>query len=287
MDTEKKYYSFKRTDNISYLPLAYFLPWEIFTACPTLRKIPRCFGEVAKSERVLDIIKSNQFFVEVADSVAAMTFPHFGFPGWKEHYTGYFPVWLLSYSLPLWGKLLEEETGWGLQMLFATPSTESIPFIDAAYVTDVMRIIVKRGIDEQGWQPMLDVIKEMPCDEDYEEVNSFVRIDFIRKWYHTRAKNVKTVSLEECLENARHEIYALEGINAHFVTNIISEDYVQQFKELLSEKDLKILELRVEGRTYEEIAKIMGYNNHSGIIKRIKAIAREFEKYEDEVSYIC
>ena len=46
-------------------------------------------------------------------------------------------------------------------MLFATPSTESIPFIDAAYVTDVMRIIVKRGIDEQGWQPMLDIIKEI------------------------------------------------------------------------------------------------------------------------------
>lgn len=26
--------------------------------------------------------------------------PHFGFGGWKEHYTGYCPVWQLSYVLP-------------------------------------------------------------------------------------------------------------------------------------------------------------------------------------------
>lgn len=83
MENKKVYYSISRTDNINYLPLAYFLPAEIFLACPTLCKIPRCFGEVAKSETVVNLIKSDQFFVEITDSVAAMTFPHFGFRGWK------------------------------------------------------------------------------------------------------------------------------------------------------------------------------------------------------------
>ena len=134
---------------------------------------------------------------------------------------------------------------------------------------------------------MLDVIKEMPCDEDFEKVHSRVRIDFLRKWYHTRAERVKTVSLEQCLENSRHDIYALEGENAHFVTNIISDDYIEQFKTRLSEKDLKILKLRVEGHSYEEIARIMGYKNHSGVLKRIRAIAAVFEEFEDDNSHIC
>ena len=287
MDSKKDYYSFKQTDNINFLPIAYYLPWEIYSACPTLRKIPRCLGEIADSQEIAEMINSNQFFIEVADSVAAMTFPHFGFAGWKEHYTGYFPVWILSYFLPLWVKLLEEETGWGLQSLFATPRTESIPFIDADYVTDTMHIIVKRAIDEQGWQPMLDVIKEIPCDEDFERVRSLVKIDFIRKWYHTRSKKVQMVSLERCLEKQNHDIYNMEGENAHFVTYINSEEFVQKFKEQLTEKDMKILELRVNEYTYEEIAKIMGYKNHSGIIKRIRKIADEYDDYVDLYLHNC
>ena len=106
MESTKAYYSFRRTDNINYLPLAYFLLAEIYLACPTLCNISRCFGEVAKSESMMNLIKSDQFFVETADSVAAITFPHFGFRGWKEHYTGDFPVWKLSYFLQLWIKLL-------------------------------------------------------------------------------------------------------------------------------------------------------------------------------------
>jgi len=283
----KAFYSFHRTNNINYLPLVYFLPAEIFSACPTLCKIPRCFGEMAESDSMLNLIKSDQFFVETADAVAAMTFPHFGFRGWKEHYTGDFPVWKLSYYLPLWVKLLEEETGWGLQMLFASSTTDRIPFIDAEFATVTMSRVVHRAIEEQGWQPMLDVIKEMPCDEDFEKVHSRVRIDFLRKWYHTRAERVKTVSLEQSLEDSRNDIYTLEGENAHFVTDIVSEDYIERLKTQLSEKDLKILELRVEGRTYEEIARIMGYKNHSGIIKRIRAISAAYEDYEDENSHIC
>jgi len=72
--------------------------------------------------------------------------------------------------------------------------------------------------DKQGWQPMLDVIKEIPCDEDFERVRSLVKIDFIRKWYHTRSKKVQMVSLERCFEKQNHDIYNMEGENAHFVT---------------------------------------------------------------------
>jgi len=45
---------------------------------------------------------------------------------------------------------------------------------------------------------------------------------------------------------------------------------------------MKILELRVEGFTHAEIADKLGYKNHSGVIKRMQSITREFVKYEEQ-----
>ena len=98
-------------------------------------------------------------------------FPHFGFGGWKEHYTGYFPAWYLSYALSLWTKGIERERG---------------------------------------------------------------------------------------------------------------EDFCQRFKATLSPKDMAILELRVEGYGYQEIADKLGYKTHSAAVKRMEAIKRRFIQYEEE-----
>ena len=143
-------------------------------------------------------------------------------------------------------------------------------------------IIVSRAIEQEGWQPILDVVKEMPCDEDFMYWNTNVRTDFLRKWYHTRVQTVQMISLEACLEDGEHGIYEIEDKSADFADGVISEDFCNRFKARLSEKDMRILELRVEGFTYEEIADKLGYKNHSEVIKRIRAIEKEFVKYEDE-----
>jgi len=260
----------------------YFLPQDVIAKYPTLRSLPRCLGEVSRSDKLIDLIGSDQFLNEIADATSALAFPHFGFGGWKEHYTGYCPVWQLSYALPLWTKLLEEETGWGIQQLLQIPSTDVIPFFEPEFITKVMERIVKRAIVEENWQPILDAVKEMPCDEDFERWNTNVRIDFIRKWYRTRSKRVKTISLDECLEDDdEHGVLYVEDKSAYFEDNVIAEDFFQRFKARLSDKDLMILELRVMGFTYKDIAERLGYKNHSGVIKRITAITKEFEKYEN------
>ena len=237
-------YKFPKDSHIHYLPFVYFLPEDMIAKCPTLRALPRNLGEISKSDRHMNAIKSDAFLNDIMEASSALVFPHFGFGGWKEHYTGYCPVWQLSYALPLWAKLLEEETGWGLQKLFQTPSSHSIPFFDTDYIKEVMRKVVKRAIVEQGWQPILDTVKEMPCDEDFEKWDTNVRKDFLRKWYHTRSKKVKTVSLEECIENDEHSIHEVEDVSAGFEERVAAEDFVRRFKARLSDKDLKILELR-------------------------------------------
>jgi hypothetical protein len=236
--------------------------------------------EVATPE-IAKIINSEQFINEIGDATAALAFPHFDVRGWKEDYTGYFPVWKLSYSLPLWAKGVSEITGWNMTALLNRPPEQDVPFFDHDFVKGVMEIVVKRVIAEQNWQPILDSIKQMPCEEDYELWRlSRVRKDWIRKWYHTRAK-LKTASLEECIEDPNSAIHRIGDENkASMAEKVESRDCVRRFKKLLSDKDNQILDLRTIGYTYEEISEILGYKNHSGVVKRVQSIGRAYRGFE-------
>ena len=239
-------------------------------------------GEITRSDMHIDTIGSDIFLKEIMEAIAALVFPHFGFRGWKEHYSENSPVWKLAYNIPLWVKSLEAEIGWGLQKLFLTKPDATIPFFDPDYIKDVVSRLVKRGIEKDNWQPVLDTCREMPCDEDFEKWNTNVRTDFLRKWYHTRSKNVQMISLDACLEDEEHGIFEIEDKSTNFEDEVVAEDFYQRFKARLSQKDMEILELRVEGFTYEEIADKLGYKNHSGVIKRIRAIEKEFIRYEQQ-----
>lgn len=273
---------FPYDSNIRYLPLAYFLPEDLFAQCPALRRLPRDLATLAASEELISLVDSDQFLKEIMDAAASLAFPHFGFGGWKEHYTGWCPVWRLSYALPLWAKGVEQITGWGVQALFRMPPHTHIPFFPPEYVSEVFSLAVKRVIEEQGWQPVLDAVREMPCDEDFEPWDTNVRKDFLRKWYHTRSKRVQTVSLEACIEDENCGIHEIADPSGDFTEQVEAEDFCQRFKATLSEKDMAILELRVEGHTYEEIADKLGYKNHSGVVKRMETIKKRFIQYGKE-----
>ena len=267
--------------HLRYLPMVYFLPEAYITCCPTLRKLPRNLREIMQSPELIAIIKSEQFINEIADATSALAFPHFGFRGWKEDYTGFCPVWKLSYSLPLWCRLVEEVTGWGLTALLSRPFEEDVPLFESDYVKEVMAIVVKRGIVEQNWQPILDVVKKLPCEEDFEIRRSRVRIYFERKWYRTRTK-IKIVSLEKCLADPTHLLHR-KAVNTNDISvDVESADYWERFKARLSERDKEILVMRANGYPYEEIAEELGYKNHSGVLKRMRHIRAVYEKYEEE-----
>lgn len=275
-------YQFPHDSPVRYLPLAYMLPYDVISRYPTLSKLPRSMGALNASPKWGEVIVSQQFLNEIMDAVASLAFPHFGFGGWKEHYTGYSPVWRLSYALPLWAKGVEKVRGWGVQALFALPPDYEIPFCDPEDVRQLMKQVVEQTIEEQGWGPMLEVIRDMPCDEDFEKWDTNVRKDFLRKWYHTRSKRVQTVSLEECMEDENSNIHSLPDPKGDFTEQVESEDFCQRFKATLSQKDMAILELRVGGYTLEEIADRLGYKTHSAVVKRMEAIKKRFLQYEQE-----
>lgn len=269
-------YQFPYDSPVRYLPLVYMLPLDLLSRFPTLRRLPRSMGALNASPEWAEVILSDAFLNEAMDAVASLAFPYFGFGGWKEHYTGFSPVWRLSYALPLWAKGVEQVRGWGVQALFALPPDFEIPFFDPEDVRGVMKQVVEQAIEEQGWGPVLEVVREIPCDEDFEKWDTNVRRDFLRKWYHSRSKRVQTVSLEVCMEDEGSSIHSLPAPEGDFTERVEAEDFCQRFKATLSEKDMAILELRVEGYTYEEIADRLGYKTHSGVIKRMEAVKKRF-----------
>ncbi|MCL2053222.1 MAG: hypothetical protein FWG90_02110 [Oscillospiraceae bacterium] len=116
--------------------------------------MPRNLRKILESEILAEQVNSDLFLNEIMDAGAALAFPHFGFGGWKEYYTGYCPVWQLSYAIPLWLDLLDKEIDLNLQTLL---DLGTIPFFQPDYVSMIMERVVGRGIYEQNWQPILDV----------------------------------------------------------------------------------------------------------------------------------
>ena len=78
------------------------------------------------------------------------------------------------------------------------------------------------------------------------------------------------------------KIHSLPAPDGDFTGQVEGEDFCQRFKATLSQKDMAILELRVEGYTYEEIADRLGYKTHSAVVKRMEAIKKRFIQYENE-----
>lgn len=71
----------------------------------------------------------------------------------------------------------------------------------------------------------------------------------------------------------------VEDISVKTQDEIVSELDIEAFIKRFSDKDQKILQLRREGRTYEDIAKAVGFKTHSAVGKRLKIIGKKYEDF--------
>ena len=269
------------SSHIRFLPLMYFLPEDVIDICPTLRKLPRDIHEIIESMELTALVESDQFLHEIMDAVAAHVFPHFGIRGWKEDYSGYCPIWQLTYLLDVWLESLIILYGWSLRSLSRVTSVFGIPYIKPAYFYDYMHRAVKFGLIKYNLQPIIDTIRKIPCEEDYDLRQSRVKIDFIRKWYHTRTKVGAMLSLDECTHGSDEDYRSTIAADPHDMTESIAlKDFYERFKNQLPDKDREILEMRMDGMNFEDIAKRLGYKNHSGVVKRMQAIKKELFEYQ-------
>jgi DNA-directed RNA polymerase specialized sigma24 family protein len=63
---------------------------------------------------------------------------------------------------------------------------------------------------------------------------------------------------------------------------VCSKIDTEKFYLNLKPFEREILELRIKGYTYQEIAEKAGYKTHSAVLKRINRIAEQYLDYTDE-----
>ena len=185
------------------------------------------------------------------------------------------PFVILAYSLPLWASYLEV-AGFSRDTLATFPD-----HAEARYMTEEQTDTLCKDMAKIFWhdpnikaKQILEIVHEHRDHKDFSERKSNVRIDFHRKYYHTRTKS-KLVKIDDVWKEATYvpdDDYDLE--------NVVANNWVNKFYGWLGgEKDINICRLRCLGCTQQEIADRLGYKNHSGVNKRIKYIGDILEAY--------
>jgi len=276
--------------NFSWLTLFYALPKELVEKRPAYLNLPRNIHQIFESSEYTQMIQTDAFLELVWDCFAWSAWQFFQVPmkdGYKEipgdwsHYSGNFPLWRLSYEiLRHFRNKFETEMDWSFQKLFLLPRDVMIPWLTYRQFGNLVGNLTDKIVAEQNWQPMIDEIwkNRQPCDYSGKSIS---KRDFMRSWTHSRT--AKSVSFEEILDAGTSVdgdvLYDIPDPRASFENEVISEIQIDQFKGKLTETDQKILQMRYEGLSLQEIADVVGFKTASAVNKHIAKIAGAYEDF--------
>lgn len=272
--------------NSVYLPAYYLIPKELLeNNCKEILKIPRIPIKALSTYESIELIESDFFLEVIIDMYAYMVWNCLYPQVYLEIYSGYDPIWKLVHQAPIWIKLLiDERIIFTVEQLCKWSNSNreiEMDFVSLEEATLIMNYIVAKYIVQNNLREIIKVIEENRCEEDFDFRNSRQKTDFLRKWYHTRT-NHPSISLEEWQENYKERHNGIEyeiADDVNVENDVVDQIIVDEFLSTLSDKDRRILELRIDGTSYERIAELLGYKNHSGVIKRIQKIGVLFQKY--------
>jgi len=272
--------------NAEFIPMYYFIPRRILDVCGAeLNALPRNPQKILRSKTACDLIESDLFRLLIVDAVAYMVWPYMGFTEYMEVYSGDDPAWRLAHCPEIW---VRELTGQGILPTaesFLRNANEEFGYVPEDEINAALRIIVPEAMNRHHITEVIQVAQEFRCFEDFDFRKSNQKTDFIRRWYHTRTRHPQ-ISLEgfreTYAENHDGQEWGAPDLSQDVQEAVVSQATVDQFKATLSEKDMAILEMRLQGYTLDEIAAKLGYKNHSGVLKRIRKIGQAYEAFTGE-----
>lgn len=270
--------------NAEFLPAFYLIPRSILEKCgPELCGLPRSPMKLVHDWNAISVVESDFFKLCIIDAYAYMVWPFMGRNDYMEIYSGYDPAWLLAHSPAYWIQELQDEKILPrAEEMLQSSCDEFLGFVPEEEISVLLKWIVPRVMEKHHMNAVLDAADDMRCFEDFDSRNSTQKIDFYRKWYHTRAKH-RLYSLEEAKEDYARAHDGRQWDTADESQNLehsaLSQIMTDSFLKTLDEKDREILRLRMEGVSLEKIAEQLGYKTHSAILKRIRKIGQAYEKF--------
>lgn len=127
---------------------------------------------------------------------------------------------------------------------------------------------INTAMDVMQFSELAKEVQTNPAAEDFSfKQQNYPRIDFERKWYHTRAK-----TSVESIEDIDEQSVLAEDVEDVVFSNI----RFTSFWNSLNDEDKTILHLNMRGLTQQEIANKIGFADHSAVSKRIKKLKGKF-----------
>ena len=158
---------------------------------------------------------------------------------------------------------------------------EEITFVVNQFADQFLGHMMNLLLQVQNVPEIMEMGKEMPAKEDYAKTpyTNYDKINGMRKWDHLRTQ-IHMTSLDEIVDAIRQDPdSAPEDMTYRY--NIPKDEQEAEhrllrkaFMRTLSPEDQKIFALKEEGMKQKEIAKKLGYANHSAVSKRIKKIQK-------------
>lgn len=278
-------------DNLMWLPMFYAMPYELVEKRAAYLRVPRNIYQLMDSPEYMAMIESDVFLELIFDCYAWAVWQNIqvpkkdgtyqNIPGSWDHYSGYFPLWKMSYGIVACIRLkFERELDLGIMRLFSMEPWEEVPRLSYRHFGNLVGNLTDMIVKEQNWQPLFDEVWNNRQIEDYDGESPYKR-DFMRSWNHSRS--AQHISIEEIAESGAKvdsdTLYDIEDPRGQFEEKIIGEVQMEQFKSGLTERDKTILQMRYEGRSLQEIADKVGFKTASAVSKHIAKIAGKLEDF--------
>jgi hypothetical protein len=128
----------------------------------------------------------------------------------------------------------------------------------------------KYAYQEKNKIKVYDYNSKKNANEDVLSMNSEIN----------KNKNIKSRNYENNDLFLYNEEYNDSSLNSKTPLKIFKTEFTKNENDNISyEKQKQILNLRLEGRTYEEIAQRVGYKTHSAVVKQMDKIGQKFETF--------
>ena len=274
--------------NAEYISAFYFIPKSILDKCgEEINSIPRNPRKLLQDRRAIEIVESDLFKLVIIVAYAFMVWPFMGLSAKREIYSGYEPSWRYAHAASIWIKGMEDEgvIPKSQEILKSSNVDEDLGYISEEEISETFTWLVPKIMAKHNMNEIIAVAAEYRCFEDFDYRKSRQKIDFYRKWYHTRTK-ISVESLDEIKEKYAENTDGMEwdipddSINVE--STVLEPIAVSKFLDTLSETDRKILTMRMDDVTLEKIAEELGFKTHSAIHKRIRRIGLAYEKFSGE-----
>lgn len=156
---------------------------------------------------------------------------------------------------------------------------EELETIFNGVVDEFLAKMMSLLLQVQSVPELVELQKSMATHEDFNEtvVQNFSKIDFDRKWTHSRSEAGAALSLDGLIETFQDAIPVQPSDNATEEVELI--DLERKVLENINETDKEIYLLKKQGYSQNEIAEKFGFKSASAVSKRLASIKQLFNEY--------